>query len=180
MNEKKLTLIRHTQPDIAPGICYGQTDVGVAENFAGEAAAVANWVQSVDLLIASPLARTQRLAEYLSGVFSCDWRADARLMELNFGEWEGQNWSGIPRYDLDAWGADILHFTPPGGESATQLMLRVKMALSDVMILPYQHVALIAHAGSLRAVLSLLGDVSLSNVMTWEIGYGAVIELKVT
>ena len=35
-----VTLIRHTSVAVAPGICYGQSDVDVAASFADEAAAV--------------------------------------------------------------------------------------------------------------------------------------------
>ena len=36
----KITLIRHTQVAVKPGICYGQTDVETAPGFTGEAATV--------------------------------------------------------------------------------------------------------------------------------------------
>ena len=180
MNEKVITLIRHTQPDIAAGICYGQTDIGVAESFAREAAEIRSWMQSIDLLIISPLIRTKRLAEYLSEEFSCVWREDARLMEMDFGEWEGRNWDDIPRHEIDAWGADILHYQPPGGESACQLMQRVKLAWHDAVLLPQRHVGLVTHGGSMRAMLSMLGDVPMKEAMSWQIDYGAVIEVKLT
>ncbi|HMV17720.1 MAG TPA: phosphoglycerate mutase, partial [Rhodocyclaceae bacterium] len=34
----ELHLIRHPRPDVAPGVCYGQTDVGLAESAAAVAA----------------------------------------------------------------------------------------------------------------------------------------------
>ena len=175
---KTITLIRHTQPDIAPGICYGQRDIDVAASFAHDAAAVQAWIQSIDILISSPLLRAQRLAKYLSSEFSCAWREDERLMEMNFGAWEGKNWGDIPRRELDAWGADILHYQPPGGESASQMMQRVKLAWQDAVQLPQPHIGLIAHGGSVRAMLSMLGGVAMKEVMTWQIDYGAVIEIK--
>ena len=39
-----LYLIRHTAPDIAPGTCYGQLDIGAADSFEEEASHVLRWL----------------------------------------------------------------------------------------------------------------------------------------
>ena len=31
-----LMLVRHTRPDVAPGVCYGRTDLDVAASFSAE------------------------------------------------------------------------------------------------------------------------------------------------
>lgn len=174
---KKLILIRHTQPNIVSGVCYGQLDIDVADSFESDAAEIKGWLQSVDLLISSPLLRSKRLAEFLSDEFDCEWREDSRLMEMCFGKWEGQAWSDIGRCELDAWSEDVLNFTPPHGESAKQMMLRVQALLQDISLLPQQQIALVAHGGSMRAILALVGKLALPDVMLWQIDFGAVIEI---
>jgi alpha-ribazole phosphatase len=175
---KTLTLIRHTAPQIAPGICYGQLDMDVAENFLAEAAAVSNWLHPIELLITSPLLRTRRLAEHVAAEHDCELQSNARLMEMNFGDWEGRAWNDIARSEIDAWSADILNYTPPNGESAQQMMRRVQSLMQDLAQLPQQHIAVIAHGGSIRAVLAQLAGIPLSQTLNWQIEYGAVISTR--
>lgn len=176
---KTLHLIRHTRPDVAPGICYGQLDIGVAGSFAMEAADTLNWLPPLDLIVSSPLLRTRRLAGYLAEAQRCEIRSDARLMEKHFGSWEGRAWDKIPRDEIDAWANDVLHFAPPGGESADQLMLRIERLLHDLLQLPEQNIALVAHGGSIRAILAQLADIALADTLNWTIDYGAVIAVRI-
>ncbi len=176
---KTLYLIRHTTPKIASGICYGQLDIGLATSFDVEAAEVMGWLPPVELIITSPLLRSQRLAEHLAQMQQCELRSDGRLMEMHFGDWEGGKWDDIARHEIDAWSADVVNYTPPHGESARQMMQRVKVLLHEVMQLPQRNIALVGHGGSIRAVLALLGEVELGRTLGWEIGYGAVIGVRV-
>lgn len=71
-------------------------------------------------------------------------------MEINFGEWEGRGWDQIERALLDAWAADVLQFSPPGGESAAMLQARVVNCITELRA---TSVALVTHAGAIRAAL---------------------------
>ncbi len=175
---RTLYLIRHTTPDIAPGICYGQLDIGVSAGFGEEAVNVLNWLPSLDLIITSPLLRTRKLAEFLAQAHRCEARCEARLMEKHFGAWEGRAWDNIERGEIDAWAANIIGHTPSGGESAQQLMQRVEDFLLDLAQLPQQSIALIAHAGPIRAILAQFADVPLTNTLNWQIDYGAVVTVR--
>lgn len=175
---KTLTLIRHTTPLIAPGICYGQLDIGLTKNYTGEAAIIKEWLDPVDLVLTSPLLRTQELAENIASDNGCEMRHDARLMEMNFGDWEGRAWNDIARSEIDAWSADVLHYFPPNGESAQQMMRRVQSMLQDLALLPQQHIAIVAHGGSIRAVLAQLAAIPLTYTLNWQIDYGAVISTR--
>ena len=176
---KTLYLIRHTTPANASGTCYGQLDIELSLNFHNEAAEVLDWLPALELIITSPLLRTRRLAEHLAQSRQCELRSDSRLMEMHFGDWEGKNWDDISRHVIDAWSADVLNYVPPNGESARQMMQRVQEMLHEVVQLPQQTIALVAHGGSIRAVLALLGEVELRRTLGWEIGYGVVIGVRV-
>lgn len=179
MFTKTLYLIRHTTPHIAPGTCYGQLDIGVAGSFVEEAHEVLRWLPPLELIITSPLQRSRRLAEHLNQAQHCELRSDPRLMEKHFGAWEGKAWNDIARNEIDAWAADVSGYAPPGGESAQQLMQRMQILLRDVVQLPQQSIALITHGGSIRALLAQIGDVPLADTLSWEMGYGAVIGVRV-
>jgi alpha-ribazole phosphatase len=175
-----LYLIRHTKPNIAPGICYGQLDIDVADSFVEEADNILRCLPQVELVLASPLLRAKRLGEYLAQKNRCELRSDARLMEKHFGTWEGKSWDDIARSEVDAWAADVMNYAPPDGESAHQVMQRVQAFMRDLAQQPQQHIALVAHGGSIRAMLAQIADVPLANTLSWQMEYGAVICVKVT
>ncbi|RTL32703.1 MAG: phosphoglycerate mutase, partial [Rhodocyclaceae bacterium] len=94
----ELYLIRHPRPAVAPGICYGQTDLGLAESAADVAARLRPLLPADFALYASPLTRARLLAEALGTP-----RLEPRLKEIHFGEWEGRSYDDIGRAALDAW-----------------------------------------------------------------------------
>lgn len=173
-----LYLIRHTTPAIAPGTCYGQLDVGVTESFTAEANDVLHFLPPQQLILTSPLLRTRRLAEHLAQAQHCELRSEARLMEKHFGTWEGKAWDDIARGEIDAWADDFMGYAPEGGESARQMLQRAQSLLRDIAQLPQKNIALVAHAGSIRAILATMGAAALEDILKWEIGYGAVIGVR--
>ncbi|MEO1000762.1 MAG: histidine phosphatase family protein, partial [Pseudomonadota bacterium] len=125
-----LTLIRHTTPEVPPGTCYGQTDLDLKPGFAEEAEAVLAALPPAERLITSPLRRCARLAERIGAARGLLPVPEPRLMEMDFGRWEGVPWDRIPRAELDAWAADFDHARPHGGESVAIFAARVEAALS--------------------------------------------------
>lgn len=177
---KTITLIRHTAPDIQTGICYGQLDMGVSDSFEKEAEQVANWTDSTELIITSPLRRASQLADHLSALQGCPVITDARLMEMHFGDWEGQYWNDISRDEIDAWAADILHYAPPNGESSRQLLHRLENFITSLTALPQRQIMVVAHAGSIRALLSIIGHQPIQTTLNWKIEYGSVCYVRLT
>ena len=138
-------LIRHPRPYVEPGICYGQLDME-CEDPRVVAADLRQRIPAGTPVFSSPLHRARVLAEALDPAP----RIDTRLTEIHFGDWEGRPWDSIERTVLDAWAADILHFTPPGGESVARFQQRV-LGFADSLDLP--RVAVVTHAGVMRALL---------------------------
>ncbi|WP_300449456.1 histidine phosphatase family protein [Accumulibacter sp.] len=138
-------LIRHPPPRLAAGLCYGQLDVD-ADDALPIVERLRPLLPHATPIVASPLRRTRQLAEALHR----RPQFDRRLMEIDFGEWEGRAWEHIDRAALDAWAADLRHFAPPGGESAAMLQARVVDCLAG---LRFKRVALVTHAGPIRAAL---------------------------
>jgi len=138
-------LIRHPRPLIAAGICYGRLDV-TGEDPQDAAERLRPLLPAGIPVVSSPLQRARHLAEALHPAP----QIDARLAEIDFGAWEGRPWSEIERTHLDAWAADVLDFTPPGGESAAQLQARAVECASG---LRGEAVTLITHGGVMRALL---------------------------
>ena len=141
-----LHLIRHPKPLVAPGICYGRLDIS-AENFAAVAENLRANLQSGLPVWSSPLQRCRKLAELLNP----NVIVDERLMEMDFGAWEGRSWDDIPRPELDAWAADVAGYAPPGGESPLALQQR---ALDFVAALKVPEAVIVTHAGVIRTLLA--------------------------
>jgi broad specificity phosphatase PhoE len=55
------------------------------------------------------------------------------------------------------------------------MMQRMQSFMQDLVQLPQQNIALVAHGGSIRAMLAQIADVPLVNTLDWKMEYGAVI-----
>jgi alpha-ribazole phosphatase len=146
-------LMRHLRPEVAEGVCYGVTDLGLAAGHEAALEAVLARLPRLAGLATSPLRRCRLLAEAIGRRHGLTATRDPRLVEMDFGAWEGQPWSDIPRADLDAWAADFLHARPHGGESVAQLQARTLAALTDYRARPGTHL-LVTHAGVIKAALA--------------------------
>lgn len=145
----QLYLVRHPQPEVAPGVCYGRTDLPVAPQQLEQAVAALLPVLPGNLpLYASPLQRCAVLAARLAvaPLF------DARLMEMDFGAWEMQRWHDIPRDAIDAWAADLAHYRPGDGESVVQMAERIAAFHADLQrqLGNGGEAIVICHAGAMR------------------------------
>jgi alpha-ribazole phosphatase len=179
----KLVLVRHPQPDVAPGLCYGASDVSIRDDDLAQVhAALAAQGLPGDLPVhASPLRRSARLADRLApGRVTLD----ARLAEMDFGAWEGRAWSAIPRADVDAWTADLLRYRPGGAENVLDVARRVQAFLADLHRQDMPAALVVCHAGTIRLLTALydgapLEAAALRAAQTpHRIGYGEVVVLE--
>lgn len=136
------------------GICYGRTDLDVAETFERDAQAVIKNLSRPDFIISSPLQRCRKLAERIGHAFDLPMRLDVRLTEMDFGAWEGLAWDNVPRTELDLWAADFMHAKPHGGESVAMLNDRVMEAYAHYSAAPRASYLWVCHAGVIKAALS--------------------------
>ena len=140
-------LIRHPRPLIEAGVCYGRLDVDCEDP---QPVAARLRLPPQTTVVSSPLRRARRLAEALDPCF----RLDARLSEIDFGDWEGRRWDDIDRESIDAWAADVVNFTPPRAESVADLQRRVIDFAGEIKAtVDGPRVALVTHAGVIRALL---------------------------
>ncbi|MDQ1080729.1 histidine phosphatase family protein [Pseudoroseomonas cervicalis] len=145
----RYALLRHAPARVAPGLCYGRLDLepGPAD-LPALRAALAGFADAP--LFSSPARRCHVLAEALAQGRPIGF--DDRLLELDFGAWEGRPWDDIPRAALDAWAADPLGFAPPGGESGAALIARVR----DFAAALPPRALVIGHGGPLKLLADLL------------------------
>jgi alpha-ribazole phosphatase len=179
----EIYLVRHTKPDISPGICYGQSDIAVAASFADELASLQAKLQHLyqPLVYSSPLKRCLVLAESLSSTLhNTQIYQDNRLKELNFGDWEGQSWQDIHRGDFDHWAENVVLHTPPQGESLQMLQQRVQQFMLEISAQSAQQACVIfTHAGVIRSLVAEILYADLHQSVNVVCDYGSVTQLHV-
>ncbi len=109
--------------------------------------------------VSSPLQRaraTMELARAGLGLPPLDYRVDARLTEICFGEWERftiaelheRDPQRIAQREHDKW-----HFVPPGGESYRMVAERMREWHASIM----RDTVVAAHGGTARGLMAMLG-----------------------
>jgi alpha-ribazole phosphatase len=180
----KLYLVRHPQPDIAQGLCYGASDVPVSKQ---ELARVHASLRDAGLpgdlpVYASPLQRCALLARRLQPALL---HLDARLAEMDFGRWEMRAWDAIPRHEVDAWAADLLHCRPGGAECVLDVARRVSAFVDDLRQAGQAQALLVCHAGTIRLLSAMRGGVMLEQAALdaarspHRIAYGELLALEI-
>lgn len=147
-----LVLVRHTRPDVRPGICYGQLDVPLAESAPQDLNASLQQIPTASRVIASPTQRCRLLADAVVERDGLSVEEDARLLELDFGIWEGRPWQKIGETALNAWAQDIWRYAPGGGEALCDLWARVDAFRQELWGAALSSVVIISHHGPLRAL----------------------------
>lgn len=148
-------LIRHARSD-AGNTLAGRRDVPAILPGASELAAIRMRLPHPGRLIVSPAARCVATAEALFPGIAAE--SDARLLEQDFGAWEGQDPATMPDLGpMDRVG--LAAHRPPDGESFAELCARMRPAF-EAMAGQEGTIIVVAHAGTVRAALSLaLGHV---------------------
>jgi alpha-ribazole phosphatase len=126
-------LVRHARPLIEPGICYGALDVAADPDATHAAArALAKTLPQHAIVVTSPLQRCELLALTLYGLRpDLSYKTDARLAEMNFGEFEGQRWDSISAQAYANWMADFWQHRFGGAENVAEFMARVALAWDE-------------------------------------------------
>jgi alpha-ribazole phosphatase len=168
-------LIRHDQVALA-GVCYGQSDVDSTIPYAHSAQKIKSFFkQNVKRVYSSPLKRCSLLAEQLFTEIPINY--EPLLKEVNFGQWEQQSWSGIPRQQIDDWAQNPTNFQFPEGEHLAQFYQRVESfwgGFGD----NHEDVCVVTHAGVIRLLLSLGLSCPWHDCLSLPVPFLSVIELN--
>jgi alpha-ribazole phosphatase len=165
-------LIRHTAPAVVKGVCYGQSDVPLAESAERDVQIALAPLPKFDLVYSSPAQRCLRLASALAQRDGSPLVLAPELQELNFGEWEQLPWAQIPREHSDPWAADTWNRAPPGGETEQTLWTRVATWYRTASLTPVCRCAVVAHGGSLRVLRCLILGRPAEDRWSWTLNWG--------
>ncbi len=114
--------------------------------------------------VASPLSRTRETMEIIRrelGLPRDEYATDKRLLELNYGDWEGQTIDEMRQSHgeiSEARNRNKWEFVPPGSgaESYAMLSKRFEPWLGETL----KHTVCVTHGGVLRCIWRLVGKMS--------------------
>ena len=148
----QVALVRHPPVQIAPGVCYGRLDLELRAEAAADVARIVSDLRGGFAHVwTSPARRCLAVAQALASAPV----VDARLLELDFGAWEGMAWDIVPRAALGRWAADPVGFAPPGGESGAALLARVA-SFHAALLAQGEDCVVVAHGGPLKLLAAML------------------------
>lgn len=172
----KIHIIRHTTPAIAEGICYGQTDLDLADSFEAEKEIIHNKLQMpYDVVITSPLQRCSKLANTID---TAEYRVDERLMEYNFGDWEMRPWAEFKSDADQQWMDNFVDIAAPNGDSIVSMRERVLQFWDELLQRPFSKVALVSHSGVQRLIHANVLETPLNRLFRLQLDYGAVMQVE--
>jgi broad specificity phosphatase PhoE len=156
-----LILVRHGDVEAELGLCLGHADVPLsASGFTAIQRLATSWQGSAPrFLFASDLKRAQQSAAVFAARFAIEPFSDPRLREVDLGLWNGRHWDDIARNDAkryEHWTNNWVIQEAPGGESFADVVRRTGAWLSALLGSTRDDdlVLAVAHAGSIRALLS--------------------------
>lgn len=173
-----ITALRHAPP-VQSGVCAGRSDLPVLD-IGERLQTLLGQLRELRLreIHSSPSVRCCGLANLLAEPLGLMVHVDDRLLELDFGQWEGRAWAEITRDDrarFEAWSANWQSNSPPGGESVAELEQRVRSFLAD---LPPEQILVVTHAGPIRALRVLRGGWCWAQAMTQPVPYRLPIPIR--
>lgn len=171
-------LVRHGQALDVDGRCIGHTDVPLSpEGAAAIRQLVARRTGSPSIgggetafVFSSDLARARESARLVAEAIGVGVTTDARLREMNFGEWDGRRWSDVEAADgvrLHSWMERWTEASTPQGETLGDVARRAAAWLAEHIMAPageWRTVIVVAHAGWIRAAVSQLTGHSLAKI----------------
>ena len=130
--------VRHAESawNAANRLC-GRTDITLSAEGRRQAVRLAERLRTLqpDAFYVSPLNRARETAEIIGRASGLTPIVDARLIEINYGAWEGKTFEEVKQQGAELyrlWDADPAAVAPPEGESGAQALARVTPFLEEL------------------------------------------------
>ena len=149
-----IAFVRHGEtPPNRAGLLLGRvdpalTDVGreQAEQLAGRLSALAP-----EVVISSPLERARETAAPIAKAVDCGVEIDERLIEIDYGEWDGQPFAELAPDVVRRWRSDA-DFAPPSGESLRVVGRRIT-GFCEEWLCADRAVVAVSHVSPIKAAV---------------------------
>jgi broad specificity phosphatase PhoE len=148
-----INFARHGQTELnREGRLQGRIDVPLSELGAQQAAALARGYASapVTRVLSSPLQRARATAAAIAAPHGLTVEVDDRLIELDYGAWDGLALADVSADDWASWRSDV-DFAPPGGERLCDVGERIASFCAEV--LTGDLVVAVSHVSPIKAAV---------------------------
>lgn len=157
----RVWFIRHGEVD-APfvGTFLGSTDVPLSEVGKHQGEAIAHFLEPMELdaVLTSPLRRARETGMATAKSLGVEPLTQDWAKEMHFGTWEARSWDDIVSQDpafAQTWQENPGETPCPDGDTANDYCASVQQGLAETLDeFRGRAVALFAHAGTNRAILS--------------------------
>lgn len=156
-------LVRHGQTySNRDGILQGQIDTELSDLGVQQAQNVAERLKnhSFDKIFSSNLQRASNTARQIAKHHDAEVVHDERLRERHFGDFGGKK---VEDVDFSSLRKDIFNNAPPNGENWKQVIQRVKNFADELE--EVENVLLVSHGGTIRALLYILLERDLEQLL---------------
>jgi broad specificity phosphatase PhoE len=165
-----ILFVRHGQTAVnREGRLQGRLDAPLSELGEVQAAALATYLaaEPVVRVISSPLVRAYDTAAAIARAHDTNVVADDRLIELDYGDWDGIGLRDVPPEDWAAWRADQ-SFTPPGGESLKAVTARIESFCAECN--SNELTVAVSHVSPIKAAVCIA--LGVDETVTWRMQLG--------
>lgn len=182
-------MIRHGETALnVKGCYYGRTDAVLSEKGISQARYLKEILKEVsfDYIVASPLVRAYNTAQIVMEEREQEIFGDRRLMEQDFGIFEGMTYKEIQNTypkKLDAWNEEFSTYRIPKGESFADVRSRAEDFLRDIPSgreSKGEKMLIVAHKGTLGHLLAAMLKLPLDGYwnFVFEQGCYSVVDLE--
>ena len=182
-------MIRHGETALnVKGCYYGRTDAVLSEKGISQARYLKEILKEVsfDYIVASPLVRAYNTAQIVMEEREQEIFGDRRLMEQDFGIFEGMTYKEIQNTypkELDAWNEEFSTYRIPKGESFADVRSRAEDFLRDILSgreSKGEKMLIVAHKGTLGHLLAAMLKLPLDGYwnFVFEQGCYSVVDLE--
>ncbi len=155
-----IAFVRHgeTTPN-REGLLLGRADPPLTDRGREQADELAQRLALLEptAVLSSPLGRAQATAVPIAAATGHPVEVDDRLVEIDYGEWDGQPLADLTAEVVTRWRADA-DFAPPGGESLRMVGARVAGFCEER--LAREVIVAVSHVSPIKAAV------------TWALGVG--------
>ena len=182
-------MIRHGETALnVKGCYYGRTDAVLSEKGISQARYLKEILKEIsfDYIVASPLVRAYNTAQIVMEEREQEIFGDRRLMEQDFGIFEGMTYKEIQNTypkELDAWNEEFSTYRIPKGESFADVRSRAEDFLRDIPSgreSKGEKMLIVAHKGTLGHLLAAMLKLPLDGYwnFVFEQGCYSVVDLE--
>lgn len=186
-NPTRLYLVRHGEVEPRYHRVFGgRIDMNLSARGEEQVKAAAEYFRRhpPHVLYSSPMKRVQQTLRPLADWTRLDPVILPGLREVDFGTWTGLSWDQVfERFQVSAF--DWLNQLESGSiaeaEAVADFRQRVGASLDTILSQsPHKEIAVIAHGGVIRMLLSLLLEIPFSRMSMFDVEYASITKVKLT